>query len=70
MIHGPGRVPVVRERVDRQESADWVASADGRKFMSLASERWCDAGVAAGTDPGRCLCGGGAGPAAYTATGS
>jgi len=56
--------------VDRQESADWVASADGRKFMSLASERWCDAGVAAGTDPGRCLCGGGAGPAAYTATGS
>jgi uncharacterized protein YndB with AHSA1/START domain len=38
-------------RADRQESADWAASAEGREFMSLASERWCDASVAAGTDP-------------------
>jgi uncharacterized protein YndB with AHSA1/START domain len=38
-------------RADRQESADWAASAEGREFMSLASKRWCDASVAAGTDP-------------------
>jgi uncharacterized protein YndB with AHSA1/START domain len=37
--------------VDRQESAAWVASEQGKRFMSLSSERWRDANVAAGTDP-------------------
>jgi hypothetical protein len=55
--------------VDRQESADWVASADGRKFMPLASERWCDAGVAAGTGPAGARAAERA-TAAYTATGN
>ena len=32
------------------EGAAWAASADGRRFMSLASQRWCDASIAAGTD--------------------
>jgi uncharacterized protein YndB with AHSA1/START domain len=31
------------------EGAAWAASADGRQFMSLASQRWCDASIAAGT---------------------
>ena len=31
------------------EGAAWAASADGRRFMSLASQRWCDASIAAGT---------------------
>jgi uncharacterized protein YndB with AHSA1/START domain len=30
--------------------AAWPASADGRKFMTLSSERWRDASIAAGTD--------------------
>jgi hypothetical protein len=36
--------------VDPGESAEWASSADGRQFMSLASQGWCDASVAAGTD--------------------
>jgi uncharacterized protein YndB with AHSA1/START domain len=32
------------------EGAAWAASADGRRFMSLSSERWRDASIAAGTD--------------------
>ncbi|MEU4680044.1 SRPBCC family protein [Micromonospora sp. NPDC023737] len=36
----------------RPEDAEaWSASAEGRAFMTLASERWCEASVAAGTDP-------------------
>ena len=36
--------------VDRQAAAAWVASDDGRRFMALSSERWCDASIAAGAD--------------------
>jgi uncharacterized protein YndB with AHSA1/START domain len=36
--------------VDPQEAAAWTASDEGRRFMTLCSERWCDASVAAGTD--------------------
>jgi uncharacterized protein YndB with AHSA1/START domain len=36
--------------VDLGEGAAWAASDSGRQFMSLASQRWCDASVAAGTD--------------------
>ncbi|TDC36184.1 SRPBCC family protein [Micromonospora sp. 15K316] len=36
----------------RPEDAEaWSASAEGRSFMTLASERWREASVAAGTDP-------------------
>lgn len=36
--------------VNRAESAAWMASADGRRFLSLSSERWRDANIAAGAD--------------------
>jgi uncharacterized protein YndB with AHSA1/START domain len=36
--------------VDPAEGMAWAASAEGRQFMSLASQRWCDASIAAGTD--------------------
>ncbi|HEV8279563.1 MAG TPA: hypothetical protein VGQ26_28255 [Streptosporangiaceae bacterium] len=56
--------------VDRRESADWAASAEGREFMSLASQRWCDASVAAGTDEAAALAAADRTTAAYTTTGS
>lgn len=36
--------------VDPATAASWVASAEGKRFMSLSSERWAGANVAAGTD--------------------
>jgi uncharacterized protein YndB with AHSA1/START domain len=38
------------ETVDRQQSAAWLASEDGRRFTALSSDRWRYASVAAGTD--------------------
>lgn len=40
-----------RKATDRQESAGWVGSGEGKQFMSLSSERWCEANIAAGTNP-------------------
>jgi uncharacterized protein YndB with AHSA1/START domain len=37
--------------VDPQESMAWAASDQGRQFVSLSSQRWRDANVAAGADP-------------------
>lgn len=34
--------------VDPAAAAAWVASADGRQFVTLASQRWLDAALAAG----------------------
>lgn len=34
-----------------EEGAAWAASDDGSLFMSLSSDRWCDANVSAGEDP-------------------
>jgi uncharacterized protein YndB with AHSA1/START domain len=39
------------ESVDPAEFATWSASDEGRRFMTLSSEAWRDADVAAGTDP-------------------
>lgn len=36
--------------VDPQEGAAWAGSAPGKQFMSLSSQRWCEASIAAGTD--------------------
>ncbi len=36
--------------VDRRESTAWTAGADGRQFVSLSSQRWCDASISAGLD--------------------
>ena len=55
---------------DPKESAQWAASDEGRQFMSLASQRWCDASVAAGTDEAAARAAAGRTTAAYTATGS
>jgi uncharacterized protein YndB with AHSA1/START domain len=37
--------------VDPREAAEWMASDEGREFVTLSSERWCDADIAAGADP-------------------
>ena len=37
------------EPVDPAAFAAWSASDDGRRFMTLASERWAEASIAAGT---------------------
>jgi uncharacterized protein YndB with AHSA1/START domain len=39
------------EPPDRDAVAEWQASDDGRRFFTLAGERWAEADIAAGTDP-------------------
>ncbi|MEV8636348.1 SRPBCC family protein [Streptosporangium sp. NPDC051023] len=39
-----------RVAVDPQESAAWVISEEGRRFMTLSSLRWCEANITAGAD--------------------
>jgi uncharacterized protein YndB with AHSA1/START domain len=51
-----------------QEGAAWAASDEGRKFLSLSSDRWCDANVAAGEDPATARAMADQTTAAYTAT--
>ncbi|MGH2944047.1 MAG: polyketide cyclase, partial [Solirubrobacteraceae bacterium] len=36
--------------VDRQAAEEWTVSEEGRRFMSLSSQGWRDASVAAGAD--------------------
>ena len=52
------------------EGAAWAASADCRRFMSLASQRWCDASIAAGTGEAAARAAAGRTIAAYTAADS
>jgi len=54
------------ETVDRQEGLAWTASDEGRRFMSLSSEEWCDASVAAGADADDARAAAGRTTAAYT----
>jgi uncharacterized protein YndB with AHSA1/START domain len=56
------------EAVDPREATTWMASEDGKLFMTLSSEQWRDASIAAGADEAsaraaadRCI-------AAYTGT--
>ena len=37
------------EPMDPQDSAAWMTSADGREFIALSSEQWCQASITAGT---------------------
>jgi uncharacterized protein YndB with AHSA1/START domain len=53
--------------VDPRESAAWVASGEGKEFMSLSSRRWCDASIAAGTDEAGARAAADRTTAAYTA---
>lgn len=39
------------QAADPAQAAAWVASAEGRRFMTLSSQRWCEANIAAGADP-------------------
>lgn len=39
------------ETVKPEDGAAWMASDDGRRFITLSSESWHEANVAAGTDP-------------------
>jgi len=48
----------------------WAMSAEGREFMALASQRWCDASIAAGTDPADAHAAADRTTAAYTGTDS
>jgi hypothetical protein len=56
--------------VDPGAGATWAASADGRRFMSLSSQRWCDASIAAGTDEAGARAAADRTIAAYTGTDS
>lgn len=38
------------EAVDPGQGAEWVASDEGRRFMTLSNQKWCDADIASGTD--------------------
>ena len=40
------------ETVDAAKAAAWAASEPGRLFATDASDRWCEASIAFGTDPG------------------
>jgi uncharacterized protein YndB with AHSA1/START domain len=54
--------------IDPQEGAAWTASEEGKRFMSLSSERWREASIAAGTDPADAQAAADRTTAAYTAT--
>jgi uncharacterized protein YndB with AHSA1/START domain len=56
--------------VDPQEGMAWAASAEGREFMMLSSQRWCDASIGAGTDQAAARAAADRTIAAYTGTGS
>jgi uncharacterized protein YndB with AHSA1/START domain len=36
--------------IDPAEAVAWSGSEDGRRFMTLSGERWCEASIEAGTD--------------------
>ena len=56
--------------VDPQEVAAWNASEEGRQFVSLSSQTWCDASVAAGTDRAEAQAAADRTTSAYSAAGS
>ncbi len=46
----------------------WSASDEGRQFMTMSSQAWCDASIAAGTDPAAAAEAAARTTAAYTGT--
>ncbi|MGI9008605.1 MAG: hypothetical protein ACR2FU_20855 [Streptosporangiaceae bacterium] len=50
----------------QQAAAAWMSSAGGRDFMTLSSQRWRDADIAAGTDEAAARAAAGRCTAAYT----
>jgi uncharacterized protein YndB with AHSA1/START domain len=59
--------PSVDPSIVAQEGAAWAVSEEGKRFMSLSSERWHDASVAAGADPVEARAAADRTTAAYTA---
>lgn len=55
------------EAADPAEAMAWVASEEGRRFMTLASQGWYEANVAAGADPAQARTAADNTTAAYTA---
>jgi uncharacterized protein YndB with AHSA1/START domain len=56
------------QAVDRQASAAWAASEQGKQFISLSSQRWCEASTAAGTNEAHARAAADRTTAAYTAS--
>jgi uncharacterized protein YndB with AHSA1/START domain len=56
--------------VDPHEVAAWSASEKGKRCISLSSQSWCDASVAAGADPADAQAAADSTTAFYTATAS
>src|SRR6266511_3139461 len=54
--------------VDLKEGAAWAASDEGKRFVSLSSQRWCEANVAAGVDEATARAAADRTTAAYTAS--
>jgi uncharacterized protein YndB with AHSA1/START domain len=54
--------------VDSAEAMQWLSSEEGRRFVSLLSEQWCEADIAAGADPVEAKEAADRTTAAYTAT--
>ena len=54
--------------MDPAEAASWMASEEGKRFMSLSSERWAAASIAAGTDKAAAQAAAARVTAAYTGT--
>src|SRR5437588_838549 len=54
--------------VDPHEVAAWTASQEGKQFMSLTSQQWCDASIEAGADAAAAQAAADRTTAAYTAT--
>jgi uncharacterized protein YndB with AHSA1/START domain len=50
VIMGLGLHLAGRSAVDPQESAAWAASGEGKRFMRLSGDRWCEAHIASGAD--------------------
>jgi uncharacterized protein YndB with AHSA1/START domain len=63
-----GHLTPDRPSVDPQEAAAWMASDEGREFMTLSSERWYEANVAAGADEAAARAAADRTTAAYTAS--
>jgi uncharacterized protein YndB with AHSA1/START domain len=55
--------------VNPEEVAAWSASDEGRDFMTRSSRAWCDASIAAGTDPEAAEAAAARTTAAYTGAG-
>jgi len=52
--------------VDPAAAAAWTASEEGKRFVTLSSQAWCDASIAAGTDIVAARAAAGRTTAAYT----